>query len=210
MHSSGFIIYSHDSIRGALFPCFTILNAAMAQTATIYNLDIDLSDVDRGVYEQFNLCIARHPSETLEYMLMRMFAYCLEYGDGVILTDGVSAGDEPAVLRRDLTGRITAWIEVGMPDAARLHRGSKLAGRAAVYTHRDVGRLLSQLSGTHVHRAADIPVYEFDRTFVDEISALLERRSKLSITITERELYLEISGRTFTMTIREHRVTNWG
>ena len=187
---------------------FTILNPGMAQTATIYNLDIDLSDVDRGVYEKFSLCVARHPSETLEYMLMRLLAYCLEYGDGIALTEDVSAGDEPAVLGRDLTGRITAWIEVGMPDAARLHRGSKLAGRAAVYTHHDVGRLLSQLSATHIHRIADIPVYEFERAFIDQIAALLQRRSRLALTITERELYFEIAGRTFTMTILEHRVPN--
>jgi uncharacterized protein YaeQ len=178
----------------------------MAQTATIYNLEIDLADVDRGVYEKLNLCMARHPSETPEYMLMRVFAYCFEYGDGVTLTEGVSAGDEPAVVRRDLTGRITAWIEVGMPDAERLHRGSKLAGRAAVYTYRDIGRLLSQLSTTHIHKAADIPIYEFDRAFIDEVVALLERRSRLAITITERELYFEIAGRTFATTIVEHRV----
>jgi uncharacterized protein YaeQ len=139
-------------------------------------------------------------------MLMRLFAYCLEYGDGIALTEGVSAGDEPAVLGRDLTGRITAWIEVGMPDAERLHRGHKLAGRAAVYTHRDIGRLLAQLSATHIHKLADIPIYEFERAFIDEVAALLERRSRLAITITERELYFEIAGRTFTMSIIEHRV----
>ena len=178
----------------------------MAQTATVYNLGIDLSDVDRGVYEKFNLCVARHPSETLEYMLMRIFAYCLEYGDGIALTEGVAAGDEPAVLCRDLTGRVTAWIEVGMPDPERLHRGNKLAGRAAVYTHRDIRKLLAQLSATHVHRIHDIPVYEFEPNFVDEVAGLLERRSALSITITERELYLEIAGQTFTSRVVEHRV----
>jgi len=182
----------------------------MAQTATIYNLDIDLSDVDRGVYETLSVCVARHPSETIEYMLMRVFAYCLEYGEGVMLTEGVAAGDEPAVLRRDLTGRITAWIEVGMPDAERLHRGNKLAGRAAVYTHRDAGKLLAQLSATNVHRVEDIPVYEFDRSLVDEIAALLEKRSSLAITVTEREMYLEIAGRTFTTSIVEHRVRPGG
>lgn len=179
----------------------------MAQTATVYNLEVDLSDVDRGVYEKLNLCIARHPSETVEYMLMRVFAYCLEYGDGIVLTEGIAAGDEPAVLCRDLTGRVTAWIEVGMPDPARLHRGNKLAGRAAVYTHRDVRRLLAQLSGTHIHRLNDIPVYEFERNFVDEVAALLEKRSDLSMTITERELYLEIAGRTFSTRIVEHRAS---
>src|SRR5262245_50147216 len=124
----------------------------MAQTATVYNLEVDLSDVDRGVYEKLNLCIARHPSETVEYMLMRVFAYCLEYGDGIALTEGVAAGDEPAVLCRDLTGRVTAWIEVGMPDAGRLHRGLKLAGRAAVYKHRDIQKEIVQLSAAQFDR----------------------------------------------------------
>jgi uncharacterized protein YaeQ len=177
----------------------------MALTATIYNLRIDLADIDRGVYETLDVCIARHPSETIEYMFMRVIAYCLEYADGIVLTQGVAAGDEPAVMIRDLTGRVTAWIEVGMPDADRLHRGLKLAGRAAVYTHRDVQKLLAQLSAANIDRLATVPVYEFDRAFVDEIAGLLDRRSDLSISITERELYLEISGRPFTTTIVEHR-----
>ena len=137
-------------------------------------------------------------------MFMRVLAYCLEYRDGIELTQGVAAGNEPAVLIRDLTGRITAWIEVGMPDADRLHRGLKLAGRAAVYTHRDVQKLLAQLSSANIERLATVPVYDFDRAFVDEIAGLLERRSDLSISITERELYIEIRGRTFTTTIAEH------
>ena len=87
----------------------------MAQTATIYNLSIDLSDVDRGVYEQLDVRIARHPSETAEYMLVRVLAYCLEFQDGIFLTEGVASADEPAILIRDMTGQITAWIEVGLP-----------------------------------------------------------------------------------------------
>lgn len=177
----------------------------MALTATIYNLDIDLADIDRGVYERLDLRVARQPSETIEYMLMRVFAYCLEYRDGIALTEGVASGDEPSILIRDLTGRINAWIEVGMPDAERLHRGHKLAGRVAVYTHRDVRKLLAQLSAANVHRLSDIPVYAFDRSFVDEVARLLERRSRISLSITERELYLEIGGRTFVTTVVEHR-----
>ena len=177
----------------------------MALTATIYNLDIDLADIDRGIYERLDLRVARQPSETIEYMLMRVFAYCLEYADGIALTEGVAAGDEPAVLIRDLTGRINAWIEVGMPDADRLHRGHKLAGRAAVYTHRDVRKLLAQLAAANVHRLPDIPVYAFERSFIDQVASLIERRSHLSLSITERELYLEIDGRTFATTIVEHR-----
>src|SRR5918995_7016033 len=128
----------------------------MAQTATIYSVGIDLSDLDRGVYETLELRVARHPSETAEYMLVRILAYCLEYQEGLELTEGVSSGSEPALLVRDLTGRMTAWIEVGMPDASRLHRGSKLAGRVAVYTHRDARQLLAQLTGEKIHRAGQV------------------------------------------------------
>ena len=177
----------------------------MALTAAVYNLDIDLADIDRNVYERLELRVARQPSETIEYMLLRVFAYCLEYREGIALTEGVAAGDEPAVLGRDLTGRINAWIEVGMPDADRLHRGHKLAGRAAVYTHRDIGRLLAQLTAANVHRLSDIPVYAFEPSFIDEVSSLIERRCHLSLSITEQQLYLEIGGRTFATTIVEHR-----
>ena len=102
----------------------------MALTATLYNFDTELADIDRGVYQTLALRLARHPSETPEFMLTRLLAYCLEYTDGIEFTDGVSAGDDPAVLVRDMTGRITAWVEVGMPDAA-LPAGPAMAGRKA-------------------------------------------------------------------------------
>jgi uncharacterized protein YaeQ len=178
----------------------------LAQTATIYTVTIDLSDLDRGVYETLELRVARHPSETAEFMLVRLLAYCLEYQEGIELTDGVSSGDEPALLVRDLTGRITAWIEVGLPDAARLHRGSKLAGRAAVYTHRDIKQLLGQLSGAKIHRAGAIPIRAFDRAAIDELAAVIERRASLAVSVSDGELFVAIGERTFTLAMTEHRL----
>ncbi len=177
----------------------------MALTATLYNFDTELADIDRGVYENLALRLARQPSETPEFMLTRFLAYCLEYGAGIEFTEGVAAGDDPAVLVRDMTGRVTAWIEVGMPDATRLHRGSKLAGRAAVYTHRNIAKVLDGLNGKQVYRAAEIPVFEFGSSFIDDVAAVLQRREKISLSITERELYLDISGQTFSTTVVEHR-----
>ncbi len=178
----------------------------MAQTSTIYVLTIDLADMDRGVYEALELRIARHPSETAEYMLVRILAYCLEYQEGIALTEGVSSGDEPAILVRDLTGRTTGWIEVGMPDAARLHRGSKAAGRVAVYTHRDARQLLSQLAGERIHRAAEIPVRAFDRTVIEEVAALLDRRTSMAVSISSGELLISIGDRAITLPMIEHRL----
>jgi uncharacterized protein YaeQ len=178
----------------------------VAQTSTIYTLAIDLNDMERGVYERLDLRVARHPSETAEYMLVRVLAYCLEYQEGIELTEGVSSGDEPALLVRDLTGRVIAWIEVGMPAASRLHRGSKLAGRVAVYTHRDVRQLLAQLAGQRIHRAEAIPVRAFDRGVIEQIAALIDRRASLALSVTHGEMYVTLGERTFTLPMVEHRI----
>ena len=179
----------------------------MALSATMYGLRTELSDVDRGVYQTLDLRLARQPSETLEYMLTRFLAYCLEFTEGIELTEGVAAGDQPAVLVRDLTGRVTAWVEVGMPDAGRLHRGSKLAGRCAVYTQRNIAQVLAELSGRQVHRAAEIPVYEFGRGFVEEVAAALQRRNEATLSVIERQLYLDLDGKAFSTAIVEHHFT---
>lgn len=177
----------------------------MALTATLYNFTVQLADMDRGVYADFTLRVAQQPSETVEFMLVRVLAYCLEYTDGIMLTEGVAAVDEPAVLVRDLTGRITAWIEVGAPDADRVHRGAKLAGRAAVYTHRDPQQLLAQFAGRRIHRAEEIPVIGFGREFLADAAKHLQRRSKLAISVTERQLYLDVDGYSLSTSIAEQR-----
>ncbi|CAM4451369.1 YaeQ family protein [Nocardia ninae] len=177
----------------------------MALPATLHNFAVQLADVDRDVYQDLELRIARHPSETAEFMVTRLLAYCLEYQDGIAFSEGgVSSTDEPAVLVRDLTGRLTAWIEVGAPDAERLHRGSKLAGRAAVYTHRDPAKVLAQLAGKRIHRAEAIPLYSFDRAFIDAAVAAVDRRNTATLSITERSLYLDLNGTNLTSSVTEH------
>jgi uncharacterized protein YaeQ len=166
----------------------------MAAGAVIHTFDVSLADVDRGVYEEFTLRAARHPSETEAYLMTRVLAYCLEYEEGIAFSEGISATDEPAVLVRDLTGRVTAWIEVGAPDAGRLHQGSKLADRTTVYTHRDPAKVLAQWSGKQIHRADTIVLHSFDAGFVDAAVAALARRNTMSLSVTERQLYLELGG----------------
>lgn len=177
----------------------------MALTSTLYNFSVQLSDIDRNVYETLELRIARHPSETAEYLLTRLLAYCLEYQEGIELSEGVAATDQPAVLVKDLTGRITAWIEVGTPDPERLHRGTKLAGRSAVYIQRDPTQYLAQLAGHKVHRAAEIPIYSFGREFIPTVAAQLERRCAISISVTERQIYLDVKGQNYSTAIEDHR-----
>ncbi len=164
----------------------------MALGATIYNFDVDLSDSDRGVYESVALRVARHPSESEEYLVARLLAYLLEFAEGIEFSRGVSDPDEPAIAVRDLTGTITAWIDIGTPDAARLHKASKTAGRVAVYTHKDPTQFLKQLAGERIHRSAALELYAIDRALVGAMVARLERRVAFSLSVTDRELYLSI------------------
>ena len=175
----------------------------MANAAALYNFRVELADVDRGVYASLELRVARHSSETPAYMLTRLLAYCLEYQDGIAFTEGVGAVDEPAVLVRDLTGRITAWIEVGAPSAERVHRGSKLAARCAIYTQRDPAQVRALYAGARIHRAEHIPLISFGRGYLETVSATLPRRGALAVSRTEGRLYLDIDGVTHSTTLEE-------
>jgi uncharacterized protein YaeQ len=154
------------------------------------------------------LRLAMHPSETTEYMVARLLAYCLEYTEGIEMTAGLSDGNEPAIIVRDLTGRITGWIEVGLPDADRLHRASKLAERVAVYTHRNIRILLGQLEGRRIHRAEEIGIYSFAGDFIEELAARFQRRVDVSLSITEQHLYLDIDGYSLSTVIEKHSLTS--
>src|SRR5688500_18474828 len=180
----------------------------MALGATIYNFDVELSDTDRHVYESLALRVARHPSESEEYLVARLLAYLLEYAEGIEFSRGVSDPDEPAIAVRDLTGAITAWIDIGTPDAARLHKASKTAARVAVYTHKDPAQFLKQLAGERIHRAGALELYAIDRALVAALVARLERRLAFSVSISDREFYVSIgeenlAGRVVRLTLEE-------
>lgn len=175
----------------------------MALTATVYNLEIDLADSDRGVYETLALRVARHPSESDDYLVGRVLAYCLEYTEGIAFSrGGLSDADEPPIAVRDLTGTLQAWIDIGSPDAARLHKACKLTPRVAVYMHRDPGQFLRSLSGERIHRVEALELYALDRALVTALSAKLERRMAFALSINERELYLSIGADTLTGVVR--------
>ena len=170
----------------------------MAQTATIYNFDIELADADRNLYETLALRVARHPSESEEYLVTRVLAYLLEFADGIEFSRGVSDPEDPAISVRDLTGKIKTWIDIGAPDAARLHKAAKSGARVVVYTHRNPDQFLKQLSGEKIHRPEELELYAMDRGLVAALAARLERRVAFSVSIADRELYLSIGTDTLT------------
>jgi uncharacterized protein YaeQ len=180
----------------------------MALSSTIYIFDIRLSDGDRQVYETLSLRVARHPSETAEYLLTRVLAYCLEFTEGIAFSSGgLSNPDEPALSVRDLTGALKTWIEIGAPDAARLHKASKAAARVAVYSHKDVKAWMNNLAGERIHRAEAIKICAVDRTWLAAMAAKLERRMAFELAISEGTLYATLGGETLTGSLERYEIT---
>ena len=176
----------------------------MALTATIYNFDVQLADVDRGVYESLSFKAAQQPSETAEYLLSRVLAYCLEYAEGIAFSKGIAEPDVPALSVRDLTGALKVWIDVGAPDAARLHKAMKAAPRVAVYTHRDPARLVTLLAGERIHRSGDLELYGLSKELVDGLVERLDRRNSWEMSITDRHVYVSVGGVTIEGDVERH------
>jgi uncharacterized protein YaeQ len=176
----------------------------MALGATIYVFDVRLADSDRNIYETLALRVARHPSESEEYLVARVLAYCLEFTEGIAFSSGgLSNADEPALVIRDLTGALQAWIEIGAPEAARLHKAAKAAQRVVVYAHKDSAALLAKLQGERIHRSEHIEIFALDRELVAALVTKLERRMQWDLSVAERHLYLTIGDATLTGAVKQ-------
>ena len=166
----------------------------MAQTATVYNFDIDLADSDRGVYETLALRVARHPSESDEFLVTRVLAYCLEYEEGIEFSrGGLSDPDDPPIAVRDLTGSLRAWIDIGTPAAERLHRASKATSRVAVYIHKESSQWLAGLRAAKIHKADDLQLYAVERSLVAGLAAKLDRRMSFPLAVSDREVFISLA-----------------
>jgi uncharacterized protein YaeQ len=169
----------------------------MGLSSTIYVFTVRLADADRNVYETLTLRMARHPSETADYLLTRLLAYCLEYAEGIAFSKGLSDPDEPAIAVRDLTGTLLTWIDIGAPEAARLHKASKAARRVVVYAHRDVEAWLARLRGERIHRGEALEIIGVERDLLAELVKRLERRMEFDLSVSERTVYISLAEQTF-------------
>jgi uncharacterized protein YaeQ len=178
----------------------------MALTATVHTFAIELADSDRQVYGSLALRVARHPSESPEYLVTRILAYALEFTEGIRFSRGLSEPDAPAIEVRDLTGALRAWIDVGLPDADRLHRAAKAATRVVVYTHRDPALLRGRLADERIHRAEALELYAVDRALIAALAARLERRMAFGLSVTGRDLYVTVDGETLIGHVARHEI----
>lgn len=180
----------------------------MALTATVYTLDVALNNVDRGVYEQLNIKAARHPSESEDHFLTRLLAYCAEYTEGIAFSKGgISDPDDPAIVVRDLTGAWKSWIEIGSPDAARLHQASKASPRVALYTHKEPRLLLRGYEGQKIHRAERIECFAVPRDLLESLNSHLERRMTWTLSVTDGAYFVDVDGASYQGAVERFALT---
>lgn len=157
----------------------------MANTATLHRFQIELADIDRGVYETLDLRVARHPSEDAERLVVRVLARAIVHEEGLEFGRGLSTVEDPALWTQTPTGEVTAWIDVGMPSADRLHRASKRARRVQVLTHKSPTALRKAWSSRAIHRADEIEIVELDASLVQILAQRVERTMQWYLTLQD-------------------------
>jgi uncharacterized protein YaeQ len=179
----------------------------MALPSTIYRVTIQLSDVDRGVYESLQATVARHPSETEERLVARLLAYALFFEPELAFSKGIGSGDEPDLWLKGPDGRVLLWVEVGLPEAERLIKACRHAERVALIAG---GRVLPAWEQQHLPKlkgVSNLSVISFEQSFINSLVATLDRSIHWEVTISDGNLYMNIGDETFETALQE-RVGN--
>lgn len=169
----------------------------MALPSTIYRTNLQISDIDRGIYETLQTTVARHPSETEERLVARLLAMAIFYEPDLTFTKGISATDEPDIWVVGPDGKTLLWIEVGLPEADRIIKAGRHSEKVALLA---CGKALPVWEQQHLHKLEKIrnlTVVSVDQSFISTLASGLVRSINWSITITEGALYLTSSENTY-------------
>lgn len=162
----------------------------MALKAIIYKADIQIADMDRHYYGDHAFTIARHPSETDERMMVRLLAFVLHAHETLAFGKGLSADDEPDLWRRDMTGSIERWIDVGQPDDKRLLKACGRAKEVWVYCYSANSGIWWKQIADRLERAKNLCVTSIASDSSLALSRLATRNMKFSCTIQEGQIWL--------------------
>lgn len=157
----------------------------MALSSTLYRFQIELADIDRGVYESLDLRVPCHPSEDAERLVIRVLARAIAHEEGLEFGRGLSSAEDPALWTLTATGDVQTWIDVGVPGADRLHRASKRAEKVRIFTHKLEVALRKEWSSRAIHKAESIELNRLPATLIRELAAKLDRNMIWYLTLQE-------------------------
>ncbi len=161
----------------------------MALKPTIYKFKIALTDLNRNYYDTLNLTIAQHPSETLERMMVRMLAFCINAQESLTLTTGLSTIEEPDLWAHTPDGRIALWIDVGEPAPDRIKKATRIAQTVKVYSFNSTSNVWKKKKKTKFNELTAI-TFQFQWPNIQALAKLVQRTMDISVTITEESAYV--------------------
>lgn len=158
----------------------------MALSSSIYKVDVSLSNLDTHYYQDLNLTIARHPSETEGRMMYRLLAYLYCAHEDLEFTKGLGDVDEPALWQKNRMGEIVQWIDLGMPDFKRIRQSLGKSHYVKVFTYQNERALewYDKIKGD-LHGGDKLQVYHFKVLDDEPVERFIERSMKVSCIIEE-------------------------
>ena len=173
----------------------------MALSATIFKANLQIADMDRHYYDEHQLTLARHPSETDERMMVRLLAFALHADERLCFTKGLCDDEEPALWQKSLTDEIELWIDVGLPDERRVRKACSRAAQVCLYIYG--GRnaeLWWQRNIDKLRRFTNLSVIEIPEAACSELVGLVQRSMQLQCTVQDGEFWLSNAEQTVAVT----------
>ncbi len=162
----------------------------MALKATVFKADLQIADMDRNYYQDHHLTIAQHPSETDERMMVRVLAFALHADHALAFGKGLSTEGEPDLWRKDLTGAVDLWIDVGQPDERDIRKACGRARQVVVVTYGRAADVWWSQNRGRLERLENLTVIHLPAAATEAMAALVERTMRLQCTIQDGQVWL--------------------
>ncbi len=160
----------------------------MAQKATIYKVELSVTDMDRPYYETHRLTVAKHPSETDERLMLRLLAFALNADEQLEMTKGLSTDDEPDIWRKSLSGELELWVALGLPGEKVVRQSCGKAGEVILYSYGRTAEMWWDKTRNSTTRFDNLSVMNIPETAMGELGELASRTMQLQVTIQDGDV----------------------
>ncbi len=173
----------------------------------LYRFTIELSDIDRNIYQTLEFRVAQHPSEIPIYLLTKVLAYVLSFEDGLEFSgSGLSDPEAPALKLTSPTGANLLWIEIGNPSAKKLHKANKNARKVVVYTYKSAEVLMEDIRNNDVFKAEEIEIFSIDSKFLTALEKQLDKNNRWSILHQQGNIDINTGKESFLTEVKKQMV----
>ncbi|PUB09713.1 YaeQ family protein [Yoonia sediminilitoris] len=165
----------------------------MAQKATIYKVELSVSDMDRNYYETHKLTVAKHPSETDERLMVRVLAFAMNAHEQLEMTRGLSTDDEPDIWQKSLGGELELWVALGLPSEKVVRQSCGKANEVIIYSYggRTADMWWEKIKN-NTTRFDNLQVVNISEEDTNALGKLASRAMKLQINIQDRDVMVSV------------------